>query len=81
MNIEMLTAFFMWYTIINAGIFVFWLFFYKATPNLTLKTQQWLFQGLTKEEFDKTMYNFLGYFKLGILFFGAAPWIALLIIG
>jgi len=80
MDIQTLTSFFMWCTIINTGILVFLALIYLLAPNLTYRLQsQWI--PVSRETFDVVFYSFIGLFKVLVLVFNVVPWIALLIIG
>lgn len=45
-------------------------------PNLVYKAQG-LVTNLSREDLEKTMYNFLGFFKLGIIFLNFTPYLVL----
>ena len=80
MEIETLTTFLMWCTIINGGLFTFWAVFVKFAPDLVYRTQtSWI--PISRETFYIVMYSFLGLFKILFLMFNVIPYIALLIIG
>ena len=80
MNIQTLTAFFMWCTIINGALLIFWTIMCIMAPNMVYRTQSKWFP-LPRETFDVVMYAFLGWFKIIFLVFNAVPFMALLIIG
>jgi len=80
MDIQTLTTFFMWCTIINAGFLVFLALVYLLTPNLAYRLQS-RFIPISRETFDVVFYSFIGFFKVVVLVFNVVPWIALLIIG
>ncbi len=80
MDIQTLTTFFMWCTIINAGVFVLWVVVCIAAPDLVYRTQRLWFP-IPRETFNVVMYSFLGLFKVFLLFFNVVPYVALLIIG
>ena len=80
MNIEMLTRFFMWCTIINGALFAFSTIMLMSIPGLAYRIQSKFFP-ITRETFDIVIYSFLGLFKIMFLFFNVVPWVALLIIG
>jgi hypothetical protein len=80
MDIQTLTTFFMWCTIINGGIFIVWSVFSMLTPNLVYRTQSKWFP-IPRETFNVIIYSFLGLFKTFFLFFNVVPYVALLIIG
>ena len=79
MTIQNLTNFFMWCSIINGTIFIFWVTIYTLFPNLVYKTQGIWFSG-SKETFNTIMYVFLGVFKVFFLVFNLTPYLALLMI-
>jgi hypothetical protein len=80
MDIQTLTSFFMWCTIINGGILVLWSVIFLSAPNLVYRTQSRWFS-ISRENFDLVFYCFLGAFKIFFMFFCLVPWIALSIIG
>ena len=80
MDIQTLTTFFMWCTIINGGILVLWAGFCMFTPDLVYRTQR-LFFPISRETFDVLIYSFLGLFKIFFLVFNVTPYVALLIMG
>ncbi len=80
MDIQTLKAFFMWCTIINAGMFLLGTVFYLLTPDLVYRTQRLWFP-IPRETFSVVMYSFLGLFKIVFLVFNVVPYLALLIIG
>lgn len=80
MDIQTLTTFFMWCTIISGGILVLWSVFFMAAPNFVYRTQSRWFS-LSRENFDLIFYCFLAMAKLLFIFFALVPWIALSIIG
>ncbi len=80
MDIQTLTSFFMWCTIINVGLLIFWALIYLVAPNLVYRLQsRWI--PVSRETFDVVFYSFLGFFKVIVLVFNVVPWIALVIIG
>jgi hypothetical protein len=80
MTIEILTAFFMWCTIINAALLIF-------SSLMILAVSDWIYSihskifSLSREAFNIIIYSFLGFFKIMVFVFNLVPWIALLIIG
>ena len=80
MDIQTLTTFFMWCTIINGGLLILWIALCAFAPNLVYRTQS-IFFPLPRETFDVVIYSFLGLFKLIFLVFNVTPYVALLIIG
>lgn len=80
MDIQTLTTFFMWCTIINGGLLVLWTIICIVAPDLVYRTQRIWFP-IPRKTFDVVIYSFLGLFKIFFLFFNVAPYVALLIVG
>jgi len=80
MDIHTLTTFFMWCTIINGGLLLFWTIIFGLAPDLVYRTQSKWFPG-PRETFNVVMYSFLGMFKIFFLVFNAVPFVALAIVG
>lgn len=80
MDIQSLTQFFMWCTIINVGLLMFWTLWIMAAPELVYRLQARFFP-ISRETFTLTMYCFLGIFKIVVIVFNIVPYVALLIIG
>ena len=80
MDIQTLTTFFMWCTIINGSLLILWVTMSIWTPDLVYRTQSKWFP-IPRETFNVLMYSFLGLFKIVFLFFNVVPYVALLIIG
>ena len=80
MDIQTLTRFFMWCTIMNGGLLVFWTIMYIAVPDLVYRLQSIWFP-IPRETFNVVMYAFLGAFKIVFLVFNVVPYVALLIVG
>lgn len=80
MDIQTLTTFFMWCTIINGGILVLW----ALTCMLAL---DWVFRmhskwfNISRDAFNVAIYSFLGLFKIAFIFLNVVPYVSLLIIG
>jgi hypothetical protein len=79
MTIDTLTNFFMWCTILNAGMLLVSLVLILALKNVAFKMHGKLF-GITRDAFNTTIYGFLGFWKVVIIVFNVVPWIALLIV-
>lgn len=80
MNLQMMTEFFMWSTVINGGLLVFWTFFILLIPDVVYRLQSKLIT-VSRETFDIVIYGFLGVFKIFFIVFNVTPYIALIIIG
>ena len=70
----------MWCTILNVALLCLWTVLFLAVPNIVYRTQHRFFP-ISREAFDVIMYCFLGAYKLLIIVFALAPWLALLIVG
>ena len=79
MDIQQLTTFFMWCTIINGGLLIFWTIIFMTAPNLVYRTQSKWFP-IPRETFNVVMYSFIGLFKILFLVFNVVPYFAVLII-
>jgi hypothetical protein len=80
MDMQTLTSFFMWCTIINAGLMFVWMGIWMAAPDLVYRLQNFFFP-IPRETFTVVFYSFLGLFKIFVIVFNAVPYVALLIIG
>ncbi len=79
MTLEMARSFFLWCTVINYGVLIFWVvIFMFAHKVLYWWVGRWA--RMTPDQFD--MYNLVGItiYKLGIFLFNLVPCIALYII-
>ncbi len=76
MTIDQLTVFLGWSTVVNAALMLWAVIALALMPNLVYKTQG-LVTNLSREELEKTMYSFLGLFKLGIIFLNFTPYLVL----
>lgn len=80
MDIQTLTSFFMWCTIINGGLLLLWALAHLIAPDLVYRTQKIWFP-IPKETFTLVFYSFIGLFKIFVMIFNLVPYLALLIIG
>lgn len=80
MDIEMLTAFFMWCSIVNIGLlllgFVMWL---CVSERIYTLHGRWF--PMPREIFNALFYFLLGLYKVIIFVFNIVPWVVLEIIG
>ncbi len=79
MDMQKLTSFFMWCTIINGTLLVFGIIGFILVPDLGFSIQSKLFD-IPRETLNGVIYLFLGLFKLLWFVFNAVPYIALLIV-
>ncbi len=80
MDLQTLTRFFMWCSIMNGGLLLFWTTMCLLAPELVYRTQRIWFP-IPRETFDVVIYSFLGLFKIVFLVFNIVPYLALLIVG
>ncbi len=80
MDIQTLQTFFLWCTIINGSLLVFWTLIVVFASDWVYRTQSKWFP-ISREVFNVVIYSFLGLFKIVFLVFNAVPYIVLLIIG
>ena len=80
MDIQTLTTFFMWCTIINGGILILWTMFFVFAPDFVYRIQSIWFP-IPRETWNVVIYSFLGLFKIVFLVFNVVPYVALLVIG
>ena len=78
MALQTLTTFFMWCTILNGALLVFWTILCMSAPDLVYRTQSKWFP-IPRETFNVIIYSFLGLFKIFFLVFNLVPYLALLI--
>ena len=80
MDMQTLTTFFMWCTIINGGLLILWTVFFVSAQELVYRTQSKWFP-IPRDTFNVVLYSFLGVFKIAFLVFNVVPYVALLIVG
>ena len=79
MNLEILTQFFQWMTIIGMGI-------YLLTVAVTIFARSFLFAmhrrffELSRETFNIAIYSYVAFFKIILIVFVVVPYLALLVI-
>jgi len=79
MDIQTLTNFFMWCSIINVGFLVLGSIFLWVRPEFVYKIQG-NFVPLSRERLEIFFYGFIGLFKIFVLVFNVVPFIALKIV-
>ena len=79
MDIQTVTRFFMWCSIIDGGLLILWTVMFMAAPDLVYRTQSRWFP-LPRETFNVIIYLLLGLFKIFFLVFNIVPLLALLIV-
>lgn len=79
MDIHTLTRIFMWCTIMDGALLLFWTGILVLAPGLVYRTQNKWFP-IPRETFTVVMYAFLGMFKMAFLVLNVVPLVALLIV-
>jgi len=79
MDIEKLTSFFMWCSVINGSLLILWISMCIALPDTVYRLQSKWFP-ISRDHYNLVMYSFLGLFKLLFLIFNLVPYLALLVI-
>lgn len=80
MDVQTLTKFFMWCTIINGAMLIFSAVMIMSALDFVYSMQSKWFQ-IPRETFNMAIYSFLGFFKIVFIVFNLVPYIALLIVG
>ena len=80
MDIQTLTRFLMWCTILNGALLVLWATTGLLGQDLVYRVQSRWFP-IPRETFNVVFYSFLGFFKIVFLVFNVVPYAALLIVG
>jgi hypothetical protein len=80
MDLQTLTHFFMWCTILNGGLLLVATAMCVGIPDFIYQVHRRLFL-ISREAFAIILYCFLGILKVLFLVFGLAPYVALLIVG
>ena len=76
---DQLQSFFMWCTVINSAILLWWWLAFAWMHDWVFKMHtRWY--DLTKEKFDAIQYLVIGLLKIAIIVFNLVPYLALLII-
>ena len=78
MDVQAVTRFFMWCSLINGGILIAWSLVLAFAPDPLYRLQSRFFP-IHRETYNALMYGFLGLFKLLFLVFSLVPYLALLL--
>ena len=79
MTVENVMAVLGWSMVINFGIFLLWVMAMRLMPDLTYRTQS-LVTSISREDFDKIMYEMMGKYKLALLVTHFGPYVAMRIV-
>ena len=80
MDIEMLTKFFMWCTILNLGLLMLSFLILAFSGDFVYKMHSRWFP-MPREAFSRILYSFIGMYKIIVFVFNVVPWAVLAIIG
>jgi hypothetical protein len=80
MDVQMLTRFFMWCTILNIVLLVLSFLILAFAGDFVYKIHGKWFP-MPRETFNVVLYSFLGIYKIIVFVFNVIPWAALAIIG
>lgn len=80
MDVQILAKFFMWCTILNAGLIMCAFMIWVLAGDFVYKTHSKWFQ-MPRETFNMVFYSILGVYKILFLVLNVAPWVALSIVG
>lgn len=80
MDIQTLTQFFMWCSIINGSLLVITFLFTAFAGDLIYRVHSKWFP-MSRETFTVILYSFIGLFKIFFIVFNLVPYFALLIVG
>ena len=78
MDIQALTTFFMWCSILSGGLLTLWTLAIMMVPDLVYRLQYKWFP-IPRGTFDILIYGFIGLFKMLFLTFNLIPYLALII--
>ena len=76
MDIHMLCVFFMWCTIINAGLLILMSLILAFAGDWIYRLHTKLFP-MPRETFNVVIYSFLGLYKIALIMFNLVPYVAL----
>ncbi|NIO43310.1 MAG: hypothetical protein GTO41_26040 [Burkholderiales bacterium] len=79
MSIEVLTDFFMWCTIITAGVYLVSVLFMLLAADFAYNVQTRWFP-MTRETYNTIIYSLTGFFKIVFIVFVIVPYVSLLIV-
>ena len=80
MNIQILTSFFMWCTIINMSLLILSFLILAFAGDVAYKIHSKWFP-MPRETFNVVLYSFIGMYKILVFVFNLVPWLALTIAG
>ena len=78
MDVQMLTTFFMWCTLLNVGLMIISFIMLVVAGDFVYKMHSKYF-AMTRESFNASLYLIIGLYKIAVFVFNLIPWVALLI--
>ena len=79
MTVEVITAVLGWCILINFALLVWWVLFLALAHDWTYQLHTKWFR-FSPEQFDSIHYSLMGIFKIGVIIFNLAPYLALRIV-
>ena len=79
MNIESITEFLLWCTIINYGILLIWFLFFAFCRDFIYRLHSVWFN-ISQQNFDTIHYTGMAIYKIGIILFNMVPLLVLYMI-
>ncbi|MDC0980447.1 hypothetical protein OAQ84_01790 [Bdellovibrionales bacterium] len=79
MDIQILTDFFKWSTILSGGVYIYTAVMVIFAPDFIYRYQSRWFK-ISREVFNTVIYAYLGFYKVIFIVFVLVPYLALLII-
>ena len=79
MDIQTLTTFFMWCTILNLGVMIAWTIVLASAPDFMYRMQTKWFP-MPQETFNVVVYSALGMYRIVFVVFNLVPYVALLLV-
>lgn len=76
MHPDTVIQFFLWCSVINTGLLIFWTLIFAIVPDWVARTQQSFFP-IPKEQLTIILYCFIGFFKVMVIVFNWVPYFAL----
>ncbi|MGD9021314.1 MAG: hypothetical protein PVF46_05910 [Lysobacterales bacterium] len=80
MDIQTLTEFFKWCTIINAGLMILAGVIFLLVPDFVYRVHTRWFN-ISRDNFDAICYSVFAFYKIVFIVFNVVPWIVLELIG
>lgn len=80
MDISILTEFFGWMLLVNAGLYTLAALFIIFARDWTMALEARI-TGVPEEEWPRLFMDYLSRYKIAILVFNFAPWVALMVMG